>query len=185
MVKIFFADYICWCKKLIKTTRNKRSDGSSYLKSLYKTYLQNLRSKGACIFHLILVGIFYLSIMKVVCQQSISKKFDESFLSMLPKPLSIRLELDEIIVSDLSKIRVVFWDYFAQPARDADRLWESFCEIVLPCLGCYQLIIQFASAARPNLELENPIFLVRKNEVSTTADMWLQRRIDFFHATLL
>ena len=40
------------------------------------------------------------------------------------------------------------------------------------------------SAAHPNLELENPTFLGWKNEVSTTADMWLQGQIDFFHATL-
>ena len=46
------------------------------------------------------------------------------------------------------------------------------------------LIVQFASAACPNLELENPTFLGWKNEVSTTADMWLQGQMDFFHATL-
>ena len=34
-----------------------------------------------------------------------------------------------------------------------------------------QLIVWFASAARPNLELKNPTFLGRKNEVSTTANM--------------
>ena len=71
-------------QKLIKTTRKKRSDGSCYLKIFYKNYLQNLKYKGACIFHLNLVGI--LIMMKVVCQQSISKKSDESFLSILPKP---------------------------------------------------------------------------------------------------
>ena len=35
-----------------------------------------------------------------------------------------------------------------------------------------QLIVRFASAARPNLELKNPTFLGQKNEVSTTANMW-------------
>ena len=40
-------------------------------------------------------------------------------------------------------------------------------------LGRNQLIARFASAARPNLELKNPAFLGRKNEVSKTADMWL------------
>ena len=41
---------ICWCKKLIKTTRNKRSGGSIYLTIFYKTYLQNVKynMKGAC-----------------------------------------------------------------------------------------------------------------------------------------
>ena len=37
-----------------------------------------------------------------------------------------------------------------------------------------QLIVQFASAARPNLELENQTFFGGKNEVSATDDMWLQ-----------
>ena len=40
-------------------------------------------------------------------------------------------------------------------------------------LGRNELIVRFASAARPNLELKNPTFLGRKNEVSKTADMWL------------
>ena len=35
----------------------------------------------------------------------------------------------------------------------------------------HQLIVQFASAARSNLELKNPTILGRKNEVSTTANM--------------
>ena len=48
-------------------------------------------------------------------------------------------------------------------------------------LGRNQLIVQFASAAHPNLELENPTFLGRKNEVSATDDMWLQQGwIGFF-----
>ena len=48
-------------------------------------------------------------------------------------------------------------------------------------LGRNQLIARFASAARPNLELENPTFLGRKNEVSATDNMWLQQGwIDFF-----
>ena len=34
-----------------------------------------------------------------------------------------------------------------------------------------QLIVRFASAARPNLELKNPTFLGQENEVSTTANM--------------
>ena len=38
------------------------------------------------------------------------------------------------------------------------------------------------SAARPNLGLENPTFFWRKNEVSTTADMWLQGRTFHFPA---
>ena len=38
-------------------------------------------------------------------------------------------------------------------------------------LGSNQLIVWFTSAARPNLELENPTFLGRKNEVSATDDM--------------
>ena len=46
--------------------------------------------------------------------------------------------------------------------------------------GRNQLIVWSASAARPNLELENPTFLGRKIEVSATADMWLQGWIDFF-----
>ena len=54
---------------------------------------------------------------------------------------------------------------------------------ILGC--CNQLIVRFTSAAHPNLELENLTFLGRKNEVLTTADMSLQERIDFFHATLL
>ena len=41
-------------------------------------------------------------------------------------------------------------------------------------LGHNQLIVRFASAACPNLELENPTFLGRKNEVSATDNMWLQ-----------
>ena len=41
-------------------------------------------------------------------------------------------------------------------------------------LGRNQLIVRFVSAARPNLELENPTFLGRKNEVSATDNMWLQ-----------
>ena len=36
--------------------------------------------------------------------------------------------------------------------------------------GHNQLIVWFASATRPNLELKNPTFLVWKN-ISTTADM--------------
>ena len=39
--------------------------------------------------------------------------------------------------------------------------------------GCNELISQFTSAARLNLELKNPTFLGWKNEVSTTTDMWL------------
>ena len=52
-------------QKLIKT-RNKRSGGSSYLKIFYKTYLQNLKYKKehVPIFHLILVGLVFLSLMK-------------------------------------------------------------------------------------------------------------------------
>ena len=46
--------------------------------------------------------------------------------------------------------------------------------------GRNQLIVWSASAARPNLELENPTFFGVENEVSTTADIWLQGRIDFF-----
>ena len=40
-------------------------------------------------------------------------------------------------------------------------------------LGRNELIVRFASAARPNLELKNPTFLGRKNKASKTADMWL------------
>ena len=40
-------------------------------------------------------------------------------------------------------------------------------------LGRNELIVRFASAAHPNLELKNPTFSGRKNEVSKTADMWL------------
>ena len=47
-------------QKLIKTTRNKRSGGSSYLKNFYKTLPSKLEiQKGACIFHLILVGLVF------------------------------------------------------------------------------------------------------------------------------
>ena len=37
-------------QKLIKTTRNKRSGGSSYLKMFYKTYLENLKYKKEHVF---------------------------------------------------------------------------------------------------------------------------------------
>ena len=47
-------------------------------------------------------------------------------------------------------------------------------------LGHNQLIVQFTSAAHPNLEFESPTISGCKNEVSTTADMWLQGQIDFF-----
>ena len=53
--------------------------------------------------------------------------------------------------------------------------------------GHVHLIVQFASAARPNLELENLTFLRGENEVSATDgdDMWLQGRIDFFMQTFV
>ena len=63
----------------------------------------------------------------------------------------------------------------------------SSCTMIKACkweegkvLGRNQLIFRLVSAARPNLGLENPTFLGQKNEVSATADMWLQGRIDFF-----
>ena len=48
------------CKKLIKATTNK---GSNF----YKMYVQNLKYniKGACIFHLILVGILSILILSI------------------------------------------------------------------------------------------------------------------------
>ena len=43
------------------------------------------------------------------------------------------------------------------------------------------ICFRFASAAHPNLELENQTFWGRKNVVPATADIWLQQgRIDFF-----
>ena len=57
----------------------------------------------------------------------------------------------------------------------------EFPGVRLQSINCY---VRSASAAHPNLELENPSFLGRKNEVSTTADMWLEEQIDFFHAIL-
>ena len=55
-----------WCKDWYKTTRSKRSGGSSY-KFLYKNYLQNLKYNvnGGCIFHFILVGILSILILSV------------------------------------------------------------------------------------------------------------------------
>ena len=53
-------------QKLIKTTKSKIS-GGLYLTSLYKMYVQNLKYniKGACMFHLILVGILSILILSV------------------------------------------------------------------------------------------------------------------------
>ena len=51
-------------------------------------------------------------------------------------------------------------------------------------LGQNHLIVPFASTSCPNLGLENVAFLGQKNEVLKTVDIWLQGRIDFFHATL-
>ena len=53
-------------QKLIKTTKSKIS-GGLYLTSFYKMYVQNLKYniKGACMFHLILVGILSIFILSV------------------------------------------------------------------------------------------------------------------------
>ena len=57
---------IALMQKLIKTTKSKIS-GGLYLTSLYKMYVQNLKYniKGACMFHLILVGILSILILSV------------------------------------------------------------------------------------------------------------------------
>ena len=57
---------IALMQKLTKTTKSKIS-GGLYLKSFYKTYVQNLKYniKGACVFHLILVGILSILILSV------------------------------------------------------------------------------------------------------------------------
>ena len=77
------------------------------------------------------------------------------------------------------------------PTRNAGENESGHAEYVYieknmdwPPLGQDQLIVWFMSATHPNLELENSIFLRQKNEVLTTADMWLWGQIDFFHATL-
>ena len=53
-------------QKLIKTTKSKIS-GGLYLTSFYNMYVQNLKYniKGACMFHLILVGILSILILSV------------------------------------------------------------------------------------------------------------------------
>ena len=53
-------------QKLIKTTKSKIS-GGLYVTSFYNMYVQNLKYniKGACMFHLILVGILYILILSV------------------------------------------------------------------------------------------------------------------------
>ena len=51
---------------LIKTTKGKIS-GGLYLTSFYNMYVQNLKYniKGACMFHLILVGILPILILSI------------------------------------------------------------------------------------------------------------------------
>ena len=53
-------------QKLIKATKSKISEGL-YLKSFYNMYVQNLKYniKGACMFHLILVGILSILILSI------------------------------------------------------------------------------------------------------------------------
>ena len=53
-------------QKLIKTTKSKIS-GGLYVTSFYNMYVQNLKCniKGACMFHLILVGILSILILSV------------------------------------------------------------------------------------------------------------------------
>ena len=53
-------------QKLIKTTKSKIS-GGLYVTSLCNMYVQNLKYsiKGACMFHLILVGILSILILSV------------------------------------------------------------------------------------------------------------------------
>ena len=53
-------------QKLIKTTKSKIS-GGLYVTSFYNMYVQNLKYniKGACMFHLILVGILSILILSV------------------------------------------------------------------------------------------------------------------------
>ena len=74
-------------QKLIKATRKKRSGKDLVPLAILKSFIDlpsKLEIQRSIVFHLILVGI--LSIIKVACQQSISKKRGESFLSILPKP---------------------------------------------------------------------------------------------------
>ena len=53
-------------QKLIKTTKSKIS-GGLYVTSFYNMHVQNLKYniKGACMFHLILVGILSILILSV------------------------------------------------------------------------------------------------------------------------
>ena len=53
-------------QKLIKTTKSKIS-GGLYVTKFYNMYVQNLKYniKGACMFHLILVGILSILIFSV------------------------------------------------------------------------------------------------------------------------
>ena len=70
-----------------------------------------------------------------------------------------------------------FFDFFMVLGRYTLALLGNniLIKIYVACgLGRNQLIIRFVSAAHPNLELENPTFFGRKNEVSATDDMWLQ-----------
>ena len=101
-------------QKLIKTTESRIS-GGLYVTSFYNMYVQNLKYniKGACMFHLILVGILsilifsvknregwggggsvfvngqnLLSMMKVICRQSLSKNHFSQIFRTLHSTLS-------------------------------------------------------------------------------------------------
>ena len=65
---------ICWCKKLIKTTRDKRSGGYVAISQTFvrSIYLQNLKysiRKRACIFNFILVSILSIILILSVKEQ--------------------------------------------------------------------------------------------------------------------